>query len=521
MSNAHILEYAYANPKRQLSVDQNTTALFHFTHDTVDALGNLHFTPHSNMIYMDRFEGRFCPGSLYIARPCNPLAVFATASGGQYQIASWTGGGSIWTNTATEKGLDTANGFYWNYGGLTGGAQNSTYPFRNPKTPLPTMGSYNCGTNRRAVGIACYDNYVDSSIVLAQTGNLNYFTPVAGNYYLFSGNVRVSNYQSNAYVKAALFAVTNYAHTLLSASGTNIDCDGQYGKPWNNCYILGVEPPGMRESGGYYSDERWHKLWFAIKANTTQTINVEASFANWGTARGTVEWAGIQVEHLNLSSTNTPNAVALTDAIVSGVRPTPYNYEGTFNGSNSRLALSNKLFNPSAFTISWWHKRNGRNLNLTYRPVMSIDNSAGAAAGDRRRFLVMYEMDGYGMDQLAVWAGSESLGTYFKSNWTDSLDVWYHYAITFDGTTLTMYKNGSIVASGACPVPGPFGVAALYIGNWSTAAHFNGFINEFRIDKVCRSAAEIQAWASTTMPFLPKGPTRSANLVTCSSYYPA
>lgn len=71
--------------------------------------------------------------------------------------------------------------------------------------------------------------------------------------------------------------------------------------------------------------------------------------------------------------------------------------------------------------------------------------------------------------------------------------VWMHLAATFDGTNARMYVNGSLKSTLPYAAPIAYGTDSLIIGANSARTHFfSGGIDEVRIWKTARSAAEIK-----------------------------
>lgn len=126
-------------------------------------------------------------------------------------------------------------------------------------------------------------------------------------------------------------------------------------------------------------------------------------------------------------------------------------------------------------------------------------------AGDTN---VTYEL-GFGMDEAAGGSSKLKVG-FFNGAWylvADSADIplgaWVHIAGTWDGTTLTLYKNGALVGSLAAGSTPPAGVGPYLIGRrhdtQGSVPYFPGYVNEVRIWNVARTQAQIQGDMNTTL----------------------
>ncbi len=78
------------------------------------------------------------------------------------------------------------------------------------------------------------------------------------------------------------------------------------------------------------------------------------------------------------------------------------------------------------------------------------------------------------------------------------LNTWSHLAATYDGNTLRLYVNGTLVGSG--PQSGTIAVSAGVLrigGNAVWGEYFSGLIDEVRIYSRVLAASEIQADMNT------------------------
>jgi hypothetical protein len=82
-----------------------------------------------------------------------------------------------------------------------------------------------------------------------------------------------------------------------------------------------------------------------------------------------------------------------------------------------------------------------------------------------------------------------------------ALNVWTHLALTFDGTTMRMFVNGTQVSTRALSAAAAVSTGALRIGGNSVwGEYFKGLIDEVRIYNRALTATEIQTDMNTAIP---------------------
>jgi hypothetical protein len=191
----------------------------------------------------------------------------------------------------------------------------------------------------------------------------------------------------------------------------------------------------------------------------------------------------------------------------------PTSYVKT-NRASGILKYPANCINPSEGTISFWYKPN-------------YPTSAVTGQNDSPKLIQVG--DYYTNSSITIWNFVNSLTLYVKgatnTGWSLSKpfgsllqkDVWSFIAISWNGTTWKMYKDGVLLGTNtATENLGSIGNNVMYVGGdggdggSSAGKACNGIIDELRIDNIARTDEEIQSWYIANQPFYPKGIHRLA-----------
>ncbi len=536
------MSFAHQNSELNLSgpvprrADENTVALWHYTVNYADALRNIDYVPyHHTNTGIDRLEGRFGSGSLYVARKSNTTYEFQNhldaIQWGMWQSsngassANISSGGETCTSAQVSERFGNSydyvgTNFSWRTVDGSGTAKRPAY--------ANTANIDNVGWDVRypthQFTYKAFTNAVDGDIRLinASTGGTGW-PVVGGGYYIYSVYVRAEDYvKVTAGVTGAGIFVAAYKSggaqgTLYPLAASN---PANIGSSWT--HLARIEPLQMRPGVKGISMSGWERVWVVFKVDTAVTyIEPVMSFGNWGQARGLVRWTLPLLERIE---DNLQDGMTIGSIPVHHVRPTAGIPLGWNSNSPQRLSYPSwplvESVKNNQWTISFWVKLNGHNLDPQYRPVVTLDNSPsrqGLAKGamtdaqfyDRNRFLMMFEHPNYTIPhEFKFWWSDATGNDYFGTGVAQPFNIWTHYAITRNGNTISIYMNGQLMSSKTTTVgsPADFGRANMFVGSWmGTVASLNGWVNELRFDKVCRTPEEIRAWSNMEFPFLPKG----------------
>ncbi|MFN8587244.1 MAG: LamG-like jellyroll fold domain-containing protein [Candidatus Eisenbacteria bacterium] len=187
-----------------------------------------------------------------------------------------------------------------------------------------------------------------------------------------------------------------------------------------------------------------------------------------------------------------------------------------FDGTNDHITFgSAAALGASNFTLEVWFKRGGAGVatstgtgGVTAVPLVTKGRAeADGSVVDMNYFLGIRGTDSLLVADYEEGTGQTSPGLNHPIVGVTPLqrNVWYHGAVTFDGTTLRLYLNGNLestVAVGASRLPQSASTQHAALGSALTSAgtaagFFNGVLDEARIWNTARSQAQLQAAMST------------------------
>lgn len=165
-------------------------------------------------------------------------------------------------------------------------------------------------------------------------------------------------------------------------------------------------------------------------------------------------------------------------------------YSFEFDGVGSYIKVdNNSIFDfGSTYSFSFWVNNAILNTGTQLQGLITCDSSSGA--GGTRGWLIFQ----YGQE-LRIAAQAAGNLTSFPSFFTTN-NTWIHVGITYDGTTIKAYKDGSFF-SGSTPAAGAMALNAnsqdLIIGNNAFAAgrFFEGKLDEISMFNTTLSATDI------------------------------
>ena len=188
-----------------------------------------------------------------------------------------------------------------------------------------------------------------------------------------------------------------------------------------------------------------------------------------------------------------------------------------FDGLDDRVTFGPApALGAATFTIETWFRRDGPGSTATTGSggivaVPLVTKGMAETEGDNRDTNYFLGIDGKRRVLAADFEDTVNGGNHPAYGVTPICDgVWYHAAVTYDGTTWRLYLNGvletQLVAGNFTPRFDSIQHAALGTAlnsNGSASGAFQGALDEVRIWNVARDASQIQSAMTDVLPSAP------------------
>lgn len=153
-------------------------------------------------------------------------------------------------------------------------------------------------------------------------------------------------------------------------------------------------------------------------------------------------------------------------------------YSGSFDGTNDYVQIPSigALNSPSALSVSLWFK---------YQGTPSFDGLIFGGSSSSVRWGVQLSSS----TNLRYFGGNSSF-----DDFTVSLNssTWYHVAVSHNGTSATMYLNGSSLGSATVPNPNAAPSGGIKIGAYYDGSNsYQGYMDEVALFDYALSSTEV------------------------------
>jgi hypothetical protein len=220
--------------------------------------------------------------------------------------------------------------------------------------------------------------------------------------------------------------------------------------------------------------------------------------------------------HMNGANNSTtftdsgPNALAVTAVADAKISTAQSKFGGSaayFDGTGDYLTVASNAaiaFGLGDFTIECWVNFSalpGTNLNMGIANTMTSPGGASFT----HWWIGLYNNAGTNV----LYLGRHGNGAvYAYSNWTPSLNTWYHIAATRSSSSvIRLFIDGvsqSVTTSGANWANDFSATGSLIVGYVATLANFNGYIDDFRLTRAARYAASFTPPTTALIEYAPE-----------------
>lgn len=178
-----------------------------------------------------------------------------------------------------------------------------------------------------------------------------------------------------------------------------------------------------------------------------------------------------------IDSSPNPKQITPSGAIISTAQKLYGVSSGQFTTSGAVLEIKEAFpteFNKDAWTIETFVRSTGAQ---TYSGFFSLGNNNGSGNGGG----IIVTTEGVFIGIASGWFQG---GPVLKVNW--SVSDWRHYALTYDGSILSVFFNGTrvgtvLIARNQLVMNFP---KSLLVGkNWTNSNSLNGYLAETRLSK--------------------------------------
>ena len=210
----------------------------------------------------------------------------------------------------------------------------------------------------------------------------------------------------------------------------------------------------------------------------TNTVDLYNPFPDGG---------GVALYQLNGDATDVSgnyNGTATSVTYGTGV----FGQAGVFNGSSGKIELPTNVFSFSSFTLSGWVNVNANTDENTLFEIQDSNNYPNhttivISGGDVNNRSARFLFRNYLTNEFS-----------YRPTGDSSTLGWRHYVMTYDGSTVNCYINGSIVQTGSFSLTNTIGsITGVRLGLSSGSRYLNGSIDQVRIFNTALDPLEVEA----------------------------
>jgi len=385
-------------------------------------------------------------------------AIYSSTDGVTYSFVSQTAANAT---SSVQSGLVGGTTYYWKVYAVTEGGLSAAISGSQATTTV-TYGNY-----------AFQKNIILNSASIGMTGNLTNFPAllsIQDNALIINGKCADAVQNPNG---------SNYDFAFMDpSSGTELNYQVESYNQTTGTLLVWVKIPTL-----YAASNNNLTFYFGSLAPPT-THNTAFFNATWPSDYKAVyhfneaSYTGSVTDATSNGHTGT-NVGMISSDLVTGKIGNAY----SFNGSSKSIAV-NPVNITGSFTISAWVKLGATGLD---QKIMTNQSSAAYLSGG-------YKLGVYSNNIPEAESGVPSTRGLTPTAPTLTTGTWYYIQGVFNGTSLSVYVNGSQYSINSTTTV-PFSTSNFYIGvgEGGNQLYFNGIIDEPRVSNVGKSADWLKA----------------------------
>lgn len=227
-----------------------------------------------------------------------------------------------------------------------------------------------------------------------------------------------------------------------------------------------------------YSMGASNKIGSTAVASSTNacTTGISCGLVGYWTFDGKDIVNGVILDKSGTGNNGNPSGIASSTFYAPG----KIGQGGNFSGSANVVVPDHTSLKPSG-AMSWggWMYQSTDNTNQTFMSKVTIGSQGYMIYNSANSSTLCYA---YGLTPSFL---SDALGSIQKYKWI-------HYMCVYDGSTLKIYRNGSLLRSGSVTGSITHTTNQLYIGSYDGGTRFTGKVDDVRIYNRALSAQEVQ-----------------------------
>ena len=403
-----------------------------------------------------------------------------------FDANGFTVGATSHANNIINKTGDNLVAWNWKAGGLLN--KSASFNGSNSKISLSTISNiktYSFWINPDSSGNATYARRIFGNI-----GGTSYtYSIVLDPGFGGAGEGRMVYYENTSAKYGDIINFNEWSHIAFTSDGTTLKIytNGSLSNTYTtSSFVSSINEICSTASNRQFKGKIDQVRIYNTALDSTDVSNLYAetassantlSFPSGQTAIATYKLDGNSTDLSgNYSGTDTDVAYAFngTESNIE-YRFGKYGQAAVFNGSSSKIVLPTSTFSPSTFTLSAWCNVTSDTAentilelfdNQTYPNHTTIVFAAGSSGYSSRFLFRNYTTNQYN----------------YNPSGTVQKNVWKHYAMTYDGSTVKSYIDGSLVDSGSLTLSNTVGtITSIQLGLSSGTRYLNGAIDQVRI----------------------------------------